>query len=73
MGVLDRRKMMAYGQLRLWAAGEPACESETWPQAFFLLFDRPFIGNRSKFNVLSNKLSEIDRNRRNSVENSSVR
>ena len=29
---------MADGQLRFWAAGELAYESEAWPQAFLFLF-----------------------------------
>lgn len=37
-GGLDRPKMMVYGQLRFWAAGKLAYESEVWPQApFFVL------------------------------------
>ena len=36
-GVLDRPKMMAYGQLRFWAAGKLAYESEAWPQALFFV------------------------------------
>ena len=58
---------MAYGQLRFWAAGEPACESEAWPQALFLfcstdLFSK--IGRNSMFCPKIGRIStDIDEHR----------
>ena len=50
----------AYGQLRFWAAGEPACESETWPQALFLFVSTDLlsnIGRNSRFLVINQSKS----------------
>ena len=59
-GGLDRCKRMAEGQLRFWAAGKLAYESEAWPQAFFFWFVlHPFLGKQPKLNVLTKHRSKI--------------
>ena len=65
-GGLDRPKMMAYGQLRFWAAGKLAYESEAWPQAFFFVSLHPFLEKQQKLDVSIKNRSKIDRIRRKS-------
>ena len=43
---LDKCKIIAYGQLKFWATGKLAYESEAWPQA--LSFDTLFLEPKNK-------------------------
>ena len=63
--------MMAYGQLRFWAADKLAYESEAWPQALFVfVFDTLFSKNDPKsmfWSKIGRKSTYIVENRSKSL------